>query len=164
MAASTKCRFVIIVCFLQFAAILASQELMLKMSGGFRKVVGQCAQELKIGDHIMEDFKNYWQEDYALLNRDFGCMVVCMASKLDLISEDTKLLHHGNAEEFAKSHGADDATAKQLVAIVKDCEAANAQDDHCMRMLEVSKCFRTKIHALKWAPPMELLMEELMAA
>lgn len=60
--------------------------------------------QLNIGDHIMQDMYNYWREEYQLINRDMGCMVLCMAKKLDLM-EDQKM-HHGKAEEFAKSHGA----------------------------------------------------------
>lgn len=53
----------------------------------------------------MADMYNYWKEDYALLNRDFGCAIICMSKKLNLIDPEGNL-HHGNAAEFAKKHGA----------------------------------------------------------
>lgn len=61
--------------------------------------------KLNLGDHIIQDFYNYWREEYDLVHAETGCAIMCMASKLDLITDDRKL-HHGNAHEFAKSHGA----------------------------------------------------------
>lgn len=59
----------------------------------------------------------------------------------------------------------DDSTAKQLVTIIHDCEkASDAVEEACSRTLEVSKCFRTKIHELQWAPSFEVMMQELMTA
>lgn len=141
----------------------ASKELISKMSTGFTKVVDQCKTELNVGEHIMQDMYNFWREEYELVNRDLGCMIMCMAVKLDLIGADQKM-HHGKAEDFAKSHGADDAVAKQLVGMIHDCENTHqGVEDGCSRTLEVAKCFRTKIHELKWAPSMEVVMEEIMA-
>nr|WKR38878.1 pheromone binding protein 1 [Spodoptera frugiperda] len=162
--ADARWRVVCVVCALCLtSAVLASQDLMVKMTKGFSKVVDDCKTELNIGDHIMQDMYNYWREEYQLINRDMGCMVLCMAKKLDLM-EDQKM-HHGKAEEFAKSHGADDDVAKKLVSIIHECEQQHAAvADECMRALEVAKCFRTKIHELKWAPSMEVIMEEMMTA
>ncbi|CAB3244421.1 unnamed protein product [Arctia plantaginis] len=117
---------------------------------------------LGIGDSIVQEFYGYWREDYALVNRDMGCMIICMASKLDLLNDEMKM-HHGNAHEFAKAHGADDDTAKQIVTILHECESSpSTEDDPCLRALEISKCFRSRIHELKWAPNMEVVLEEVM--
>ncbi|OWR47910.1 pheromone binding protein 2 [Danaus plexippus plexippus] len=141
---------------------LASQEIMKKLTTGFVKAMEECKAELNLGDHIIQDFMNYWREEYELLNRDTGCAIMCMASKHDLITEDMKI-HHENAHEFAKSHGADDDLAKQLVQMIHDCEKQFTDiTDDCSKTLEISKCFRTKIHELKWAPSMETILEELM--
>lgn len=57
----------------------------------------------------------------------------------------------------------DDDTAKQLVSIFRECESApTTEDDPCLRALEFSKCFRSRIHELKWAPSMEVVLEEVM--
>lgn len=53
----------------------------------------------------MNDFFNFWREEYELVNRDLGCMLICMAQKLGLMDADKKM-HHGNAQEFAQKHGA----------------------------------------------------------
>ncbi|CAG9564369.1 unnamed protein product [Danaus chrysippus] len=140
----------------------ASQEIMKKLTTGFAKAMEECKAELNLGDHIIQDFMNYWREEYELLNRDTGCAIMCMASKHDLVTEDMKI-HHENAHEFAKSHGADDDLAKQLVQMIHDCEKQFTDiTDDCSKTLEISKCFRTKIHELKWAPSMETILEELM--
>uniref|UniRef100_A0A2A4K016 Pheromone binding protein 2 n=1 Tax=Heliothis virescens TaxID=7102 RepID=A0A2A4K016_HELVI len=149
---------------LMMGSAMSSKELLTKMTGGFTKVVDHCKTELNVGDHIMQDMYNFWREEYQLVNRDLGCMIMCMTAKLDLVGDDQKM-HHGKAEEFAKSHGADDALAKQLVGLIHACETQHqAIEDHCSRTLEVAKCFRTKIHELKWAPSMEVIMEEIMTA
>ncbi|CAH0724113.1 unnamed protein product, partial [Brenthis ino] len=141
----------------------SSQEVMHKLTKGFAKAFDECKQELNLSDNIVQDFMNYWKEEYELLNRDTGCAIMCMASKHDLITEDMKL-HHENAHGFAKTHGADDDLAKQLVTMIHECEGTHAGiADDCMKTLEVAKCFRVKIHKLKWAPDMETILEELMS-
>ncbi|CAD0202890.1 unnamed protein product [Chrysodeixis includens] len=163
--ADSKWRFVSLLCVALMAnGVMSSKELLSKMSTGFNKVVDGCKSELKVGDHIMQDMYNFWREEYELVNRELGCMILCMAGKLGLLGDDQKL-HHVNAADFAKSHGADDDTAKQLVTIIHDCEKANeALDEACSRALEVSKCFKTKIHELNWAPSFEVMMQEVMSA
>lgn len=54
---------------------------------------------------MIQDLYNFWRQDYELVNRDIGCMLLCMASKFEMIDGDMKF-HHGNAHEFAKAHGA----------------------------------------------------------
>lgn len=48
---------------------------------------------------------NFWREEYELVNRELGCAIGCIASKLNLLSDDLKM-HHGNAQQFAMNHGA----------------------------------------------------------
>lgn len=60
--------------------------------------------QLNLGDSIMQDFMNYWREEYQLLNRDTGCAIMCMAQKHDLLTEDG--IHHEKVHGFTKSHGA----------------------------------------------------------
>lgn len=68
-------------------------------------MIGKYFLQQNIEEHIMQDFFNFWKEDYALVNRELGCMVICMAQKLGLMDADMKM-HHGNAHEFAQKHGA----------------------------------------------------------
>ncbi|KOB67877.1 Pheromone-binding protein 1 [Operophtera brumata] len=199
MARLTWC--LVLVCLWGLERSWGSQEVLLNMSKGF----GAAFEDCKIEDHIMQDFFNFWREDYALVNRELGCMVICVAQRLGLMDADMKMhhgnahefaqkhgavranrelgcmvicvaqrlglmdadmmMHHGNAHEFAQKHGADDETAKKLVSVCHDCEKQHeAVEDHCARILEVAKCFRTKIHELKWAPSMAVVMEEMMNA
>lgn len=53
----------------------------------------------------MQDFMNFWREEYELVNRELGCAISCIAAKLDLLTEDLRM-HHDNAREFAIKHGA----------------------------------------------------------
>lgn len=53
----------------------------------------------------MKDFFNFWHEEYELVNRDLGCVLICMAQQLGLMDADKKF-HHGNAQDFAQKHGA----------------------------------------------------------
>ncbi|XP_060805542.1 general odorant-binding protein 1 [Amyelois transitella] len=160
-------RWPLVVCVLGlfcFQTIHSSQEVLHKMTASFSKTVEQCKNELNVGDNILQDLYNFWKEEYQLINRELGCVIMCMAAKLDLIQVDEYKMHHANAHDFAKQHGADDELAKQLVTMIHDCEKQYADNsDHCARTLDVAKCFRTKIHGLKWAPDMEVVLEEIMA-
>nr|QRF70941.1 pheromone binding protein [Semiothisa cinerearia] len=141
-----------------------SQEVMHSMTKGFARVLEDCKKEEHVGDHVMQDFFNFWHEEYELVNHELGCVVLCMAGKLELIDDDMRM-HHGNAKEYAKAHGADDELAQKLVDMVHSCEQASAAiEEKCARALDTVKCFRTKIHGLKWAPSMRVIMEEVMAA
>ncbi|CAK1584135.1 unnamed protein product [Parnassius mnemosyne] len=165
MAIFTKWRLLVLsfMCLtIQLEEVMSSQEIMKTLTTGFMKALGACRKELNLGDHIMQDFMNFWREEYDLVNRELGCAISCIALKLNLLEDDFKM-HHGNAQEFAMKHGADEALAKQLVTMIHECEKANeGGDDDCQRMLEIAKCFRTKIHELKWAPSMEVILEEIM--
>uniref|UniRef100_A0A3G2YV55 OBP13 n=1 Tax=Corythucha ciliata TaxID=369451 RepID=A0A3G2YV55_CORCT len=142
--------------------VTASQEIMVNLSKSFRAKLIECQKELNIPDHIMQDFYNFWKEEYELVNKELGCAIICIASKHDLMSEDR--MHHGKATEFAKKHGADDDTAKQIVNLIQECEKGfEAERDFCVKALEVAKCFRTRIHELKWAPTIEMVLEEVIS-
>lgn len=60
---------------------------------------------------------------------------------------------------------ADEAMAKQLVQMIHSCTEStpDVADDPCMKTLNVAKCFKAKIHDLNWAPPMELIIGEVLA-
>lgn len=46
--------------------------------------------------------------------------------------------------------------------IIHDCEKKfERDDDECLRVLEVAKCFRTGIHELDWQPNVEVIMSEV---
>lgn len=60
---------------------------------------------MDIPETVIQDFYNFWKEGYELTNRQMGCAILCMSSKLELIDGEMNL-HHGNAQEFAKKHGA----------------------------------------------------------
>lgn len=61
--------------------------------------------QLQLPEHIVLDFYHYWKRDYALLNRDMGCAIICMSQKLELLDEIGDL-HHERAHDFATKHGA----------------------------------------------------------
>lgn len=61
--------------------------------------------QLNLPDSINVDFMNFWKDDYEVTNRDTGCAIICLSTKLELISPDGTL-HHGNTLEYAKKHGA----------------------------------------------------------
>ncbi|XP_068620685.1 general odorant-binding protein 1-like [Battus philenor] len=163
MATHMKWRLAILaVCALCLDSATSSQQIMKQLTAGFTKALQVCRTELNLGDHIMADFMNFWREEYELVNRDLGCAISCIAGKLELLTDELTM-HHDNAKEFAMKHGADEDMAKQLVTMIHDCEKSNdGVADDCDRVLEITKCFRTKIHELKWAPSMEIILEEIM--
>ncbi|XP_026321047.1 pheromone-binding protein-like [Hyposmocoma kahamanoa] len=136
---------------------------MKQITSTFMKALDECRHELKFSDHVIRDLYFYWKEDYTLMKRETGCALVCMSQKLDLLDTSGKL-HHGNAKEFAKNHGAGDDTAQKLVTAIHTCEEQNSGvEDACMKALEVAKCFRTAIDQLNWVPKMDIIIGEVLS-
>nr|AWT50452.1 pheromone-binding protein 2 [Carposina sasakii] len=140
-----------------------SADVMREMTLRVGKVIEACKTELDIPDNKMEDFVNFWKEGYELQHRETGCVVMCMSSKLNLLDPDGKL-HHGNAHEFAVSHGADDGMASQLVNLVHGCEnSIPNNEDACLKVLDLARCFKDGVHKLNWAPNVDLVIGEILA-
>nr|AVL25107.1 PBP1 [Conogethes punctiferalis] len=140
-----------------------SQDILKKMTVNFGKALEACKKEIDLPDSVNAELYNFWKEDYQLTNRQAGCALVCMSTKLDLVDPDGNM-HHGNAHEYAKKHGADDATAKQLVEMLHTCEkSVGKMDDNCERALAIARCFKAEIHKLKWAPDPEVVLAEILA-
>nr|AWV50437.1 pheromone binding protein 2 [Conopomorpha sinensis] len=141
---------------------MGSSQAMKDITTGFTKGLDECKTELGLTEVVMKDLYNYWKEDYELLNRDVGCAIKCLSGKLNLLDPSGRL-HHGNAADFAKAHGADDDVATKVVQIIHACEKPHdAIEDECTRVLEIAKCFRTEVHTLKWAPDMTVIIEEVL--
>ncbi|CAB3219685.1 unnamed protein product [Arctia plantaginis] len=142
----------------------SSQEVMKQMSINFGKPLEACRKEMDIPETVMQDFYNFWKEGYELKNRDMGCAILCVTAKLELLDSDLNL-HRGNAQDFARKHGADDAMAKQLVDIIHNCAATSpeAPDDPCQKTLNTAICFKAEIHKLNWAPSIDLVVGEMLA-
>nr|AGS41497.1 pheromone binding protein [Xestia c-nigrum] len=147
-----------------FITAQCSQEVIKNLSTHFAKPLEDCKKEMDLPESVTTDFYNFWKEGYEFTNRQTGCAILCLSSKLELLDQELKL-HHGKAQEFAMKHGADEAMAKQLVALIHGCSEStpDASDDPCMKTLTVAKCFKAKIHELNWAPSMELIVGEVLA-
>nr|AGS46557.1 pheromone binding protein 1 [Maruca vitrata] len=145
------------------AGVESSQNVMHKMTVNFAKALEYCKKELNLPDVMNQEFYNFWKEEHELTNRLVGCALICMSTKLDLVDPEGNM-HHGNAQEYAKKHGADDALAKQLVDLVHGCEKSAAKgDDECERALNIARCFKAEIHKLKWAPDPEVVLAEILS-
>lgn len=60
-------------------------------------------------------------------------------------------------------HVPGDEVASKIVQIIHGCEKKHERDDdECLRVLEVAKCFRTGIHELDWQPKVEVIVEEVL--
>ncbi|MFX0618111.1 pheromone/general odorant binding protein, partial [Escherichia coli] len=142
----------------------ASKDVMKSMAINFAKPLAVCKQEMALEDAVIQDFSNFWKEGYELNNRETGCVIICISSKLDLLDEELNL-HHGKAMEFAKKHGADEGLAKQLIDLIHNCgqNTPPVPEDNCQSTLNVAKCFKAEIHKLDWAPSMDLIMADLLA-
>ncbi|CAG9795997.1 unnamed protein product [Diatraea saccharalis] len=166
MATNVKWRptgaFIFVV--LMVTNIDCSKDLIEKMSISFLKNVQDCKKELSAPDEVIKSLMKFWEEDADLSHRELGCLILCVASKHELVELDTYKLHHKNAFEYAKKHGADDDTAKKLITLIQGCESQNeGNSDHCHRIREIAKCYHGHMHDLKWAPSMEVIIAELMA-
>nr|AXF48748.1 odorant-binding protein PBP1 [Lobesia botrana] len=141
----------------------SSKEVVKDMSVNFKKALDVCIAEMNLPDTIFIDFINFWKEDYVITNRDTGCAIMCLSTKLEIVDPDLKL-HHGNANDFVTQNGADEALAKELVNIIHVCETNLPQfDDGCLKVLEWAKCFKAEIHKKGMAPSMEVAAGEMLA-
>ncbi|KAI5637915.1 PBP/GOBP family domain-containing protein [Phthorimaea operculella] len=140
-----------------------SQEIMKRLSDNFQKALDECKKEKELPDTVDADFDNFWKEDYDVTSRFTGCAIRCLSHKLEMIAPDGSL-HHGNIQEFAKKHGADEGMAKQLSDILHGCSnSIEKNDDDCMTALNVANCFKVELHKLKWAPDVDLAIAEVLA-
>ncbi|CAD0202894.1 unnamed protein product [Chrysodeixis includens] len=157
-------RLALVVALCLVARVHSSQDVIKNLSINFAKPLEDCKKEMDLPDSVTTDFYNFWKEGYEMTNRQTGCAILCLSSKLELLDQELKL-HHGKAQEFAQKHGADEAMAKQLVQMIHSCTETtpDAADDPCMKTLHVAKCFKAKIHDLNWAPSMELIIGEVLA-
>nr|AOG12881.1 pheromone binding protein [Eogystia hippophaecolus] len=163
MLTQTKIVVLVIVYLAIDSRVESSKEIMKEITVNFGKALADCKREMELPDSIDVDFYNFWKEDYEVSNRYTGCAIICLSTKLDLVDPDGGL-HHGNAHEFAKKHGADDGMAKQLIDIIHQCEKSTPRnDDGCIMMLGIAKCFKAEIHKLDWAPSMDLMVGEVLA-
>lgn len=67
--------------------------------------IDRVVLQMDLSDAVLKEFANFWREGYVLSNRQTGCAIMCMSTKLELLDAEYNL-HHGNALEFAKKHGA----------------------------------------------------------
>nr|ANA06563.1 pheromone-binding protein 2 [Maruca vitrata]QDA95452.1 pheromone binding protein 3 [Maruca vitrata]QDA95453.1 pheromone binding protein 3 [Maruca vitrata]QDA95455.1 pheromone binding protein 3 [Maruca vitrata]QDA95456.1 pheromone binding protein 3 [Maruca vitrata] len=164
MVEIVKWRLATILVFCLLANGKASQEVMTKMSATFFKLLEECKKEASVTDDLIQGLVKFWNEDSELGARELGCVIICMATKHDLVDADEFRMHHENAYNFAKDHGADDEMAKSVVKSIHGCEEQFVGNpDHCARVMDVTRCFRGEMHRLKWAPPVEVLMGEMLA-
>ncbi|KOB67876.1 Pheromone binding protein 3 [Operophtera brumata] len=142
--------------------IVEAGDAMKFLAKGFLKVLEECKKELNLDDQLLSDLYYYWKQDYSRLSRDTGCAIICMSKKLDLLDETGKM-HHGNAKEYAMAQGADADLAVKIINVIHGCEKEqDPHEDHCLWVLEVAKCFRTRIHELEWSPTMEVVIGEVL--
>lgn len=50
----------------------------------------------------MEEFKQFWHEDFEVVHRELGCALICMSNKFMLMKEDSRI-HHDNMDSYVKS-------------------------------------------------------------
>nr|AWV50438.1 pheromone binding protein 3 [Conopomorpha sinensis] len=143
--------------------VQATQEMMEVLTKKYMNAISECKKEMEIADSELIEFINFWRSEEKLVNRHIGCVMMCLSTKLDLVDPSGNL-HHGNAREFGKKHGADDELITKLIDMIHSCEkAAPPNNGMCMNILNVANCFRGKIHNLKWAPDIEILIGEVLS-
>nr|AAS55551.2 pheromone binding protein 2 [Spodoptera exigua] len=163
-SATMSVRVALVVAASMLVVVQASQDVMKNLAINFAKPLDDCKKEMDLPDSVTTDFYNFWKEGYELTNRQTGCAILCLSSKLEILDQELNL-HHGRAQEFAMKHGADETMAKQIVDMIHTCAQStpDVAADPCMKTLNVAKCFKLKIHELNWAPSMELIVGEVLA-
>nr|URZ86306.1 pheromone binding protein 1.2 [Grapholita funebrana] len=140
----------------------ASKEVLHKMSNHFKEALDDCKKELNLPESIQRDFDMFWHDEYVVTNRETGCAIMCLSHKLEIVDPDLSL-QHGNAKDFAMKHGADETLATELVAIINKCGEGAYDDDRCTMVLNWANCFKAEIHKKGMAPPVDVVIGELVA-
>ncbi|GBP25924.1 Pheromone-binding protein [Eumeta japonica] len=148
---------------LNIRTVDSSQELIKDLVIGFTKTLNECVDELGYPDSVKQDFYDFWKPDHEVTDTRFGCTVICISTKLDLLDPYGQL-HHDNAHDFVTKHGASDDQAKHLLGLLHACDKEIPESSsQCTRTMLVAKCFKKEIHDLDWAPSVEVILAEILA-
>nr|ACJ07126.1 general odorant binding protein 1 [Chilo suppressalis]ACJ07127.1 general odorant binding protein 1 [Chilo suppressalis]ACJ07128.1 general odorant binding protein 1 [Chilo suppressalis]ACJ07129.1 general odorant binding protein 1 [Chilo suppressalis] len=138
----------------------ADMVVMKDITLGFGAALEHCREESGLTQENMEEFFDFWREDFKFEHRELGCALRCMSRYFNLIT-DTNRMHHENTENFIKSFPNGEKLSKVLVQVIHECEKKfDHEEDHCWRILHIGECFRDMCRSQNIAPAMEMLLAE----
>ncbi|XP_026321046.1 general odorant-binding protein 2-like isoform X2 [Hyposmocoma kahamanoa] len=112
---------------------------------------------------VMEEFKQFWHEDFEVVHRELGCAIICMSNKYTLMKEDSRL-HHDNMDAYVKSFPNGEILSKKMVELLHNCEKQYDDiTDDCTRVVKSAACFKRACQDLNLAPEVamvEAVMEQ----
>nr|AMP46760.1 general odorant-binding protein 1 [Leguminivora glycinivorella] len=138
----------------------ATVEVMKDVTLGFGEALQHCRETSQLTEEKMEEFFQFWRDEFKFEHRELGCAIQCMSRHFNLLTDSSRM-HHENTDKFIKSFPNGEVLARQMVKLIHSCEQQfDHEEDHCWRILKVAECFKIGCQAQGIAPSMEMIMAE----
>ncbi|CAH0764663.1 unnamed protein product [Diatraea saccharalis] len=123
-------------------SVKGTAEVMSHVTAHFGKALDECREEAGLSTDVLDEFKNFWSEDFEVVHRELGCALICMSNKLSLLHDDTRV-HRVNMLDYIKNFPNGEVLSEKMVTLIKNCEKQfdNIKDD-CDRTVKVAACFK----------------------
>nr|URZ86310.1 general odorant binding protein 2 [Grapholita funebrana] len=132
-------------------------EVMSHVTAHFGKALEQCREESQLSPEVLNEFHNFWREDFEVVHRELGCAIMCMSKKFSLLQDDARM-HHENMHDYVKSFPKGDVLSATMVELIHNCEKQfDDIPDDCDRVVKVAACFKVDAKKAGIAPEVTMI-------
>nr|AHZ63796.1 odorant-binding protein 3 [Grapholita molesta] len=123
----------------------------------FGKTLEMCREEANISREIMEEWHHVWDDNFEIVHREIGCVLICMSHKFSLLQDDHRM-HHNSMHDYIRSFENGDNLSAMVVELFHGCEK-QFEDiaDDCSRVTKVMACFKVAAKEADIAPEVTLI-------
>ncbi|CAH2089072.1 unnamed protein product [Euphydryas editha] len=137
--------------------VRSTAEVMSHVTAHFGKSLEECREESGLSPEVLEEFKNFWSEDFEVVHRELGCAIICMSNKFSLMQDDARM-HHDNMHDYVKSFPQGDVLSEKMVQLIHSCEKVHDDiEDDCSRVVKVAACFKESCKKEGIAPEVAMI-------
>nr|AWT50455.1 odorant-binding protein 2 [Carposina sasakii] len=132
-------------------------ESMGHVTAHFGKALAKCREELGLTPEILDEFQNFWREDFEVVHRELGCALICMSNNFELYNDDVRI-HHDNMHDYIKSFPKGEELSPKMVELLHNCEKQfDDIVDDCDRVVKMAACFKRDAKAAGIAPEVAMI-------
>nr|AFH02842.1 general odorant binding protein 2 [Grapholita molesta] len=132
-------------------------EVMSLVTAHFGKALEQCREESQLSPEVLDEFHNFWREDFEVVHRELGCAIICMSNKFSLLQDDARM-HHDNMHDYILSFPKGDVLSAKMVELIHNCEKQYDDiSDDCSRVVKVAACFKVGATQAGIAPEVAMI-------
>nr|URZ86311.1 general odorant binding protein 3 [Grapholita funebrana] len=118
----------------------------------YGKTLEMCREEANISREIMEEWHHIWDDNFEIIHREIGCVIICMSKKFTLLQDDNRM-HHDSMHDYIKSFQNGDSLSATVVELIHNCEKQYEDiADDCSRITKVMACFKVEAKKAGIAP------------